>query len=137
MKPALTRRTLLSTAAAGTAFATTHIASGWADDGKDAPASLVILQPEARKFAADLLAQRHARAEVVELEADVVRHWRDILGAQLARAGKATAYVPWAQAQILAGLVRETGGRSNILALAPQIFEVSLHMPQEATPGAR
>lgn len=125
MTLSLTRRALLGTAAAGTALASARIATGWADHG---PSNLVIVQPGLRQPTAQAIAERHAHAEMLELNADVVRHWRDILGERLANAGQAMAYVPWAQAQILAGLAREAGGTSKVLAFAPQVFEVSLRL---------
>lgn len=132
MTLSLTRRTLLGTAAAGTALATARLAGNWTDT----PDSLVIVQPGLREPVAQTIAQRHARAELLELKADVVRHWRDMLGSRLAITGGAMAYVPWAQAQILAGLTREAGGTSRVTAFAPQVFEVAMHLPAMAAKAA-
>lgn len=82
------------------------------------------------------IAARHTGARMVELQRDVVRHWRAALGDQVNTAGTAKAYVPWAQANILAGLAREAGGKSRLAAFTPNLFEVWLSIPPSGTAGA-
>lgn len=124
----LTRRALLGTAAAGTALAATRLQAA----GLDAASSLVIVQPGLPEAAMQTITQHHPHARTVELGNDVVRQWRDGLGNQLAAAGLARAYVPWAQAQILAGLTREAGGTSQVTNFLGQTFCVSISQPATA-----
>lgn len=125
MKLELTRRSLMAAAAAagaGSALLSVRLSAF----PFDRPVSLVILQPDLRAPANAAIADRHAGVAMLELDRDVVRQWRDMLGDRVANAGQAVAYVPWAQAQILAGLMREEGGTSQIADFTPQVFEVSL-----------
>lgn len=118
----LTRRSLIGSIAAGGAMASTRLAAATSDQA----ANLVIVQQAMGASARQAIASRQAGAEMLDLTRDVVRQWRDGLGERVARAGRATAYVPWAQAQILAGLVREAGGVAQIADFAPQLFEITI-----------
>lgn len=129
MKLELTRRSLMAGAAAGSALLSARLAAL----PLDGPVSLVIVQPGLFSPTMAAIADRHAGVTMLELDRDVVRQWRDMLGDRVASAGQAVAYIPWAQTQILAGLMREAGGTSQIADFAPQLFEVSLAL----TPAER
>jgi len=131
MNPVLTRRTLLGTAAAGSALAALRMGNNWAG-GRD---TLIFLQPELHGVAAGAIAEIHPHAEIVELQRDIVRHWRNHLGSKLAEASHAMAYVSWAQAQLLRGLVREAGGTSKVASLKDRSFAISLSLPASTARG--
>ena len=126
-----TRRALIGGIAAGGAIASTRLAAATVDRAT----RLVIVQQEIPVSARQLIAELQAGVATLELTRDVVRQWRDGLGARVASAGKAVAYVPWAQAQILAGLVREAGGTAQIANFAPQLFEVTLGLTTTGREG--
>lgn len=132
MSLALTRRTLLAGVAAGTALASTRLVAATGET----IARSVIVQPNLQPQVLQAIAARHAGAAMFELEMDVVRQWRAVLSQQLQGTGPTAAYVPWAQANILAGLAREAGGKSRITTFAPSLFEVSLSLPASSTAGA-
>jgi len=60
------------------------------------------------------------------IEADLVRQWRDGLGAQVASAGAVTAYVRWDKALVLVGLARESRMTYRSVQLDRSVFAVRL-----------
>lgn len=57
---------------------------------------------------------------------DLVRQWHDGLGAEIAQARGAVAYVRWDKSIVLAGLAREVGLRANREQLGLGIFQIIL-----------
>jgi transposase-like protein len=122
MKLPLTRRGVIGSIVAGGALISTRLMAA----PVDRPINLVIVQHSLRSAIRRELVARQAGVPMIELQRDVVRQWRDGLGDSVERAMQAVAYVPWAQAQILVGLMREAGGAAQIADFAPQLFEVAL-----------
>jgi len=60
------------------------------------------------------------------IQPDLVRQWRDSLGAQIAAAEGVKAYVRWDKAIILAGLARESRMTRRTVQLDRSVFAVSL-----------
>src|SRR5690348_10076946 len=67
-----------------------------------------------------------ARANAEEIQPDLVRQWRDGLGAQVASAETVTAYVRWDKALLLIGLARESRIGYRVVRLGGSVFAVRL-----------
>jgi hypothetical protein len=68
-----------------------------------------------------------AEAAVVALRAELVRQWRDDLGARLSSAGtRAVAVTRWDKALLLQGLAREAGIQATIAGIGNGLFRTEL-----------
>lgn len=108
MTARISRRGFLGAAAAGITTAASHSP---AFAGMAATGGLLLLHRDYQS-----LGRHHVTGPArsfVPLERDVVRQWRTRLAEQIKHAGSATAYTPWAEALILAGLAREAGGEAR------------------------
>ncbi len=123
MTGAVTRRGFIGAAAAGAAIVSTTgnaLAASVSDGG------LFLLDLSLDNEAQMAFATRSGGDSLVALQQDVVRQWRDGLGQAVANAGGAIAVVRWAEAHVLAGLARESGGTASIHQLAGNAFEVRI-----------
>lgn len=69
----------------------------------------------------------------ITLAANLVRQWRDGLGARTGRSG-AEAFVRWDKALVLKGLAREHRQRAQVTPFRNALFRVSLS-PQQSRRG--
>jgi len=67
-----------------------------------------------------------AGPSVLGIQPDLVRQWRDGLGAQVAGAETVTAYVRWDKALVLVGLARESRMAYRSVQLDRSVFAVRL-----------
>lgn len=68
-----------------------------------------------------------AEAAVVALRGELVRQWRDDLGARLSSAGtRAVAVTRWDKALLLQGLAREAGIHATIAGIGNGLFRIEL-----------
>jgi hypothetical protein len=77
-----------------------------------------------------------AARKIQEIQPDLVRQWRDGLGAQIAGAETVMAYVRWDKALLLIGLAREARIAYRTEQLDRSVFAVSLR-PGQLVQGLR
>lgn len=123
MSARLTRRSFIGTTIGGGAIA---LASSPALAGAQGAIGLVLVHRDHQAAAHHLSGGR--ATSFIAMERDVVRQWRNGLGEQVRDAGTAIAYAPWAEALVLAGLVREAGGES-LTARSGSVFVVTMQVP--------
>lgn len=63
-------------------------------------------------------------AAAAAIQSDLVRQWRDGLGAQVANAEAVTAYVRWDKALVLVGLARESRMGYRSVQVGRSVFAV-------------
>lgn len=73
---------------------------------------------------------RFAAIPLHDLCVDLVRGWRGGLGRQVLGNPHSIALARWSGAQVLAGLVREEGGRASIVQVSNDAFEVVIEIPE-------
>lgn len=118
----VTRRNLLRCAAAGSAMAAVPASAAVLAR----PVQMVIVQASLPATARREIAWQIAPLRPLVLSGDTVRQWRSGLRDSLQAAGKAVAFVRWAEADILAGLLRESRGISRIEEFQPSIARIEL-----------
>lgn len=121
----LTRRRFVAAAATGTSLMTGAYPV-WAMP--DQGARLLLIDPSLAAAREVAMAGSTFPDGVIALDRDMVRSWRDDIRARVRASGHSLAIVRWAEAQILAGLVREDFGRSRIRALGGNAYELSLSL---------
>lgn len=119
----LTRRGFVAAAVTGTSLMA-GACPAWAMPGQGA--RLLLLDPSLATAREIGMAGNTFSDCVIAIDRDLVRSWRDGIRARVLASGHSLAIVRWAEAQILAGLVREDSGRSRIRALGGNAYEVSL-----------
>lgn len=123
MTGSVTRRGFIGAAAASAALAptaTTALAAAVSGN------RLLLLDPSLNNEAQMAFAPRSSGNSPVVLQQDVVRQWRDGLGRAVLTAGGALAVARWSEANVLAGLTRESGGTASIRHLTGNAFEVRI-----------
>ncbi|MGB3798135.1 MAG: hypothetical protein WA957_17775 [Alteraurantiacibacter sp.] len=126
MSPRLTRRRFVGTFATGAVLAGSSVPAF----AKGGTPGLGLIDPSLGAVAELALKNRFASGEIVELAPDLVRQWRDGLYSCLRQHGGAIALSRWSGVQVLEGLAREAGGRTDVRRFGSDGFEVQLVFPR-------
>jgi hypothetical protein len=123
MTPHLTRRAFVGSSVALAAASAPSLAQGAYRPG------LLLLDPTLGSAEALGLTAPNYPHGIVDLAPDIVRAWRDGLELRVREHGGAIAITRWAGAQVLAGLVREAGGKAALRPFGASGQEVLLSLP--------
>jgi hypothetical protein len=132
MTPLVTRRAFIRSMSFGVACAATS-SPVVALAGQEP--SLVLYDPTLGTAEQLGLQTRGAAGTVLQLVPDIVRSWRDGLGQQVLGNQRSLAITRWAGAQVLAGLVREEGGKARLHRVGRDVFEVCIDSPMAGSPA--
>jgi hypothetical protein len=118
----LTRRAVLGCIAAGGGLAAARLSAA----PRMRRGSLLLIDPALSGVERQAILGRYPGATILELEGDVVRHWRASLRQRFLDNGGAVSVAPWAQSRILFDLAREEGGTAQIVPFGRRMFVVRL-----------
>ena len=112
----MNRRELLALAGAAAASSALPAAARASTVGRADPAAYALFDPAipaSRRFA-------NAAGHAVEISDDLVRQWRDGLGAACGQTSPVSALVRWSDAMVLAGLLKESRRGASIDRVASE-----------------